>query len=264
MTTATQLTSNEIRVYWQPGCTSCLRTKEFLIRHGIPFASRNVLGDDQAFEELAHFGLRQVPIVTKGESWANGQVLADVAKLVGVHGLNFKMLTVAELRRRLGLVLDAAIRFFKQLPDDKLHALLPNRPRSYTDLMYHIFNNVDAFLEEKDGIRLVFDSYNRFPSPDANSREAILAYAADVQDRFNKWYAGPGTTFDWSATADVYYGDQTQHQFFERTMWHSGQHTRQLQWVLEGLGIQVDGPLGPEMWKDLPMPEKVWDDEKIA
>jgi len=34
--------------------------------------------------------------------------------------------------------------------------------------------------------------------------------------------------------------------------------------VLEGLGIQVDGPLGPEMWKDLPMPEKVWDDEKIA
>ena len=82
MTTATSLVSNEIRVYWQPGCTSCLRTKEFLTRHGIPFASRNVLGDDQAFEELAHFGLRQVPIVTKGESWANGQVLADVAKLV--------------------------------------------------------------------------------------------------------------------------------------------------------------------------------------
>ena len=84
MTTATQLTSNEIRVYWQPGCTSCLRTKEFLIRHGIPFASRNVLGDDQAFEELAHFGLRQVPIVTKGESWANGQVLADVVSSIGV------------------------------------------------------------------------------------------------------------------------------------------------------------------------------------
>jgi len=158
MTTASPLTSDEIRVYWQPGCTSCLRTKEFLTRHGIPFASRNVLGDDKAFEELAHFGLRQVPIVTKGESWANGQVLADVAKLVGVHGLNFKMLTVAELRQRLGKVMDAALRFYRQLPEDKLHALLPNRPRSYTDLMYHIFNNVDAFLEEKDGIRLVFDS----------------------------------------------------------------------------------------------------------
>jgi len=32
-----------IHAYWQPGCTSCLRMKEFLTRHGVPFVSRNVL-----------------------------------------------------------------------------------------------------------------------------------------------------------------------------------------------------------------------------
>ncbi len=62
MTTATPIRDDAIRVYWQPGCTSCLRTKEFRAKNGVPFLSRNVLADDAAFEELKHFGLRQVPI----------------------------------------------------------------------------------------------------------------------------------------------------------------------------------------------------------
>jgi glutaredoxin len=253
-----------IRVYWQPGCTSCLRTKEFLARHGVPFESRNVLADDGAFDELRHFGLRQVPIVTRGEQWANGQVLADVAQLIGVHGLSFAMLPVDELQRRLLAVLDGAERFYRQLPDARLHDLLPNRPRSYTDLTYHIFNNAEAFLEEKAGIALTFDSYNRFPAPESNGRADILAYATDVRRRVGAWFDGPGRDTDWTAKADVYYGIQTQHQFLERTTWHSGQHTRQLMWVLEGLGVAPDRPLPPATFTGLPMPEKVWDDEQIA
>src|SRR3546814_2461202 len=85
---STETKNTEIRVYWQPGCTSCLRTKEFLSSHGIPFVSRNVLADENAFAELSRFGLRQVPIVTLGDKWANGQVLADVARLVGITDLN--------------------------------------------------------------------------------------------------------------------------------------------------------------------------------
>ena len=251
-----------IRVYWQPGCTSCLRTKEFLARHGVPFESRNVLADDGAFDELKRFGLRQVPIVTRGDGWANGQVLADVARLVGVHGLSFNILPVKELASRLRFILESADRFFRQLPDANLHDLLPNRPRSYTDLTYHIFNNADAFLEEKAGIPLTFESYNRFPAPDANTRADILAYSADVQRRLSAWFEGPGQSIDWSARADVYYGVQSQQQFLERTTWHSGQHARQLSWVLEGLGIAPNQPMPSETFAGLPMPEKVWDDEK--
>jgi hypothetical protein len=28
-----------LKAYWQPGCTSCLRMKEFLTLHGVPFVS---------------------------------------------------------------------------------------------------------------------------------------------------------------------------------------------------------------------------------
>lgn len=259
-----QAATDVIRVYWQPGCTSCLRTKEFLTRHGIEFESRNVLADTEAFKELSAFGLRQVPIVTKGDKYANGQVLKDVAELVGVTGINLSVLPVDELYGRLQTILAGSERFFRQIPDNALHNLLPNRPRSYTDLVYHIFNNADAFIEEKEGIPLTFDSYNRFPAPDHNSRQDILDYAAHVNKRLNDWFTKNQSSFDWKAKADVYYGDQTQHQFLERTTWHSGQHARQMMWVLEGMSIAPDNPLPPSTFEGLPMPEKVWDDEKIS
>src|SRR5690606_39888204 len=50
---ATENAAPEIRAFWQPGCTSCLRMKEFLQRHGVPFTSVNVLEEKGAMEELA-------------------------------------------------------------------------------------------------------------------------------------------------------------------------------------------------------------------
>ena len=261
---STTTSDDAIRVYWQPGCTSCLRTKEYLTRHGVAFESRNVLADEAAFAELARFKLRQVPIVTRGDKWANGQVLADVAALVGIDEREAGMLPVAEQRARLERVLEATGRYLRQLPDAELETLLPNRPRSHADLVYHIYNIADAFLEEKEGIALTFDSYNRIPTREGASKAALLAYGDEVRSRITGWFNGPGKATDWNARADVYYGEQSQHQFLERTLWHSGQHMRQLMWVLERNGIAPERPLGEETFGGLPMPQKVWDDEVIA
>jgi hypothetical protein len=260
MSTATTPADDTVRVYWMTGCTSCLRTKEFLTRHGVPFLSRNVLADDGAYEELERFGLRQVPIVTRGDAWANGQVLADVAKLAGIAWGGARILPVAELHLRLETLLLAALRFLEQLPEEALDRQLPNRPRSYADLAYHIFNIADAFLEhEEAGIPLTFDSYNRVPQPGPAMKARLLAYGAEVQRRLADWFDGPGRSRDWRARADVYYGEQTLHDFLERTTWHAGQHVRQLAWVLEGMGIAPEEPLGRAVFEGLPMPEKVWD-----
>ena len=247
---------DQIRVYWMTGCTSCLRTKEFLARRRVPFLSRNVLVDDGAYAELERFGLRQVPIVTRGEAWANGQVLRDVAELVGIDLGAPQILPVAELRRRQDAILAGAARFIAQLPEATLATQLPDRPRSHADLAYHIVNIVDAFLEHEAGIPLTYEAYFRLP-PSAD-RAALLAYATDVRARLNAWFDGPGRTRDWTSTAEVYYGAQSLHEFLERTTWHSGQHTRQLMWVLEGMGIAPDGRLDDALWAGLPMPEEVW------
>ena len=77
--------SEPLKAYWQPGCSSCLRMKEFLQRHGVAFESINVLADKDAFADLARLGIRSVPIIRRGDDWANGQVLRDVARIAGIH-----------------------------------------------------------------------------------------------------------------------------------------------------------------------------------
>src|SRR6202030_883885 len=133
-----------VKAYWQPGCTSCLRMKEFLTRHGVPFVSVNVLEDTDGFAELASLGIRTVPIVRRGADWANGQVLRDVARVAGIPWGGASMLPVPEMCDRLVEIQTTAQRLFAQIPDAALGTQLPNRPRSYAQLAYHIFNIADA------------------------------------------------------------------------------------------------------------------------
>jgi len=254
-----------LKAYWQPGCSSCLRMKEFLQRHGVAFESINVLADKDAFADLARLGIRSVPIIRRGDDWANGQVLRDVARIAGIDWGGSRILPPEELKARLDLFQSAARRFLAQLPDDKLPVLLPNRPRSYASLAYHIFSIADAFLDhELDGRRLDENAYNRVPGPGEDTRAALTGYGEAVAKRIAGWWAARGATTDWTRPADVYYGAQSVHEFFERTTWHCGQHLRQFMMVLDQLGIPPRERLGPEAFAGLPMPEKVWDDEAGA
>ena len=259
----TSLGAPMVKAYWQPGCTSCLRMKEFLTKHGVPFVSVNVLEDKDAFEELASLGIRSVPIIRRGEDWANGEVLRDVARVAGIQWGGTQVLPPPELAARLLAIQNAAHRLFAQIPDDKTGRLLPHRPRSYAQLAYHTFNIADAFLEhEVQGLPLKEGVYGRIPPPEMDTKAKILAYGQDVRERFEAWWDELGRTADVSRRANVYYGDVTVHEFLERTTWHSGQHVRQLIMVLDMLGIEPDRPIGQETFAGLPMPEKVWDDER--
>jgi hypothetical protein len=251
-----------VKAYWQPGCTSCLRMKEFLARHGVPFVSVNVLEDEEGFAELAALGLRTVPIVRRGNDWANGQVLRDVARVAGIAWGGAPILPVPELCDRLVEIQSTAQRLFAQIPDAALGQQLPHRPRSYAELAYHIFNIADAFLEhEVGGLPLKEGAYARVPAPGHDGKAAVLAYGTDVLRRFQAWRDGPGRATDFTGKARVYYGDVTLHDYLERTTWHSGQHVRQLVMVLGILGIAPDRPPTAATFAGLPMPEKVWDDE---
>ena len=105
-----------------------MRTKGFLTQHGVAFVCVNVLHDEGAFAELAALGLRTVPVVRRGNNWANGQVLRDVARVAGIPWRGTSMLPAAELVARLSTIQGAAQRPFAQLPDATLCRILPNRP----------------------------------------------------------------------------------------------------------------------------------------
>jgi glutaredoxin len=252
-----------VKVYWQPGCSSCLKTKEFLISNGIEFESINVLEDEQGFKDLEAFGVRLVPIVARGEKWANGAVFRDVAKVAGFEWAGHKMLSPVEMVERINGILSGARRFTAQIPEQNLDDILPGRPRSYRQLSYHIANIPEVFLDyQEQGTPYTYEALLSILPAELKTREDLLNWSESVQTRFNTWWEREGKDKDFSQPADVYYGDVSLHEVLERTGWHSGQHTRQLMLTLEKLGIPPLDPLGDDAFAGLPMPQNVWDNER--
>ncbi len=270
----------EVHLYWATGCTSCLRVKEFLERTDTAFVSHNVIKketednsasssessvgiqgvDPELMDEMAAHGLPQhVPIVRQGDDWADGKDLKNVAELVGIE-YDAEPLPVDELYRRLKVLLETTQTYLELLPDDELETHIPNRPRSYADLVQHIFSLPDVFLMHEAGVPMT--GVPRMEHHwDHHSKTALGTYGSSVHGRLDDWFETAGQRCDWSETADVFWGQPTKHAFFERTTWHTGQHVRQLEWVLEhDCGVDIDTPLDDTLWDGLPMPEKVWND----
>jgi len=252
-----------LKVYWQPGCSSCLKTKEFLIANGVEFQSVNVLEDKNGFDELEALGLKLVPIVARGDDWANGAVFRDVARVAGFQWNEHNMLAPSDLVSRINGILEGASRFAAQIPEDVLDTQLPDRPRSYRQLAYHIFNIPDVFLDyvENDA-PYTYEALASILPDDMASKQDLLDYGTRIRDRFNQWWETAGRDTDFEQPGNVYYGDVSLHEVLERTGWHSGQHTRQVMLTLTKLGITPDNPLTDAAFAGLPIPINIWDNEK--
>ena len=214
--------------------------------------------------ELLHsLGAKSVPVVSKGGEFVYAQSLKAVAELLDLDVSVGPQLTMPELVDKMEIVLTAAERLWRQMPNDRLGDNLPNRDRSYRVLGHHIFRIPEAFLEMTQGATLTNELLTTPPPADMTTVEQITGYGGDVRDRFKKWWLGvEDVTGD--QMVPTYYGDQPILEVLERTTWHAAQHVRQSRMILEQMGITPDRPLSPEDLDGLPVPDKVWDDEPEA
>ncbi len=250
--------SESIRVYWQPGCTSCLRTREFLEARDIGYESINVRKSATAMDELARFGARSIPVVARGDQWIYAQDLDTLADFVGVE-IGGEALPVAALVEQLDRVLAAGQRFASQIPLNRLQDRLPGRNRSYLDLGYHLFVVAEGFLEAVRGGELTEVQFLKKPPPEFNTGAHVAAFGSQVRDELGNWWQSNQASVPDSV--QTFYGAHSTRSVLERTCWHAAQHCRQLESLLVALGIEPDGRLGAMELDGLPMPEKVWDDE---
>ena len=251
-----------LKVYTVPGCSACMRTKEFLTKHNVKFISVNAFEDKQAFEELAKIGVKRIPIAARGKHWADGQILRDLARVAGIKLEKEIKLSPEELAERSNKVMSAARNLAGRIPQDELSVLLPGRPRSYKQLCVHIFQIFEMYLElVEENKRFEFLSYLRDVPVDVTTVADVQRFGGEMQTRFNKWWQRAGRMADFNAKADVYYGEVSLHHFFERTVWHSAHHTRQLQRIVQQLGFSVANGLKPEDLDGLPLPEGEYDDK---
>lgn len=251
--------SPALRVYWRPGCSSCVKVKEFLSGLGIDYESVNVSARPEAMEELLALGVRTVPVVARGSEYVFAQELADVSRFVG-REVTFRRLPAPELVKKWLTILEAAQRHVVQLPPERLaERATPGRDRSIRDLAYHVYQIPDAFLQAvEDGVEDLTAVYNAPPPAATKTPGDIRAYGAAVSARLRRWWAGVEDK-TCAGSLQTYYGSQPLHHVLERSTWHSAQHARQIVAVLEGFGIAPEGPLTPEDYAGLPMPAGLWE-----
>ncbi len=246
-------------VYWQPGCSSCLRAKEFLTANGVDFVSVNVREDIAGAEALTKSGIMTVPIVTRGDDYVHGQDLDELARFIGVDPKREK-LPADELAGRIGIVLNAASRYVRQIPDDVLTRPLPGRDRTALDLAYHVAMVVRAFLDATEGGSINYEHFER-RTPSGAKAKTVGFVLQQTAAEFARWYASA----EKPATLRTYYGPQPFHNILERTCWHTAQHTRQLMTLVSLAGLAPDGPLASADFAGLPMPQEIYDDQvKLA
>jgi glutaredoxin len=251
--------SPALRVYWRPGCSSCVKVKEFLSGLGLPFQSIDVSARPEAMEELRAMGVRTVPVVARGGEYVFAQELADVSRFVG-RKVDFRRLPAPELVQKWLTVLAAAQRHVMQLPPERLgERATPGRDRSIRDLAYHVYQVPDAFLQAvEDGVEDLTAIYNAPPPAATQTPGDIRAYGAAVSARLRRWWTGVEDK-TCAGSLRTYYGLQPLHHVLERSTWHSAQHARQIIAVLERFDIAPDRPLTAEDYAGLPMPAGLWE-----
>lgn len=220
-----------------------------------------MLNDAGGRERLLKLGVRNVPVVSKGESYVFGQDLEDVAEFVGLQGTGHTPLPPDQLMSKWTNVLRVAQGLVRQIPDDKINErVIPNRDRAIRLLAHHVFRIGEAFLETvTDGVEYAIQHAN-VPPKDGTfmTGTEIACYGDEVIERLEKW---------WTALDDkscmhklpTFYGPQPMHTVLERSTWHSAQHARQLAHVLERFGVEPQRRLTADEIAGLPLPERLFE-----
>lgn len=200
-----------------------------------------------------------MPVVARGGEFVFAQLIKDVVEFLGIDEDVGPKLSPADLVARADHIWTAAVRYVGQMPDASLDKELPNRPRSYRVLMHHLFQVPTAFLEaRRSGGALEYERLVAPPPENVRSSADVARFGEALRQDFAAWAAAEGDNLG-QGRMPTYYGEQPTHEVLERTVWHSTQHVRQIMSLLEQEGVAIDRPLGPEDFRNLPLPGPVWD-----
>ena len=210
--------------------------------------------------ELRKLGARSVPIVSRGGDFVFAQVIKDVVDFLDLPDDTAPELSPAALAAKLDRVLETAVRLTRQMPDERLEDVLPNRPRSWRVLMHHVYQIPVAFLDMDEHDRtLTYESMTEPPPDGMRAGAAIADHGEKVRARFSAWWNRVAGS-DFSGRVPTYFGTTTRHEMLERTVWHTAQHVRQVASLLEQAGVAPDQPLAGDDLRGLPLTDKVWDE----
>jgi hypothetical protein len=209
----------------------------------------------EGLKDLERFGINHPPAVVIGDRAVQGWNPEGIAELVGKQYVEPAKLELKELVRLLDKVLTAAQRAIRQFRTEQLKIMPPGRNRDTRHLGYHIFRVAQAYPNAMERGGFPDGWLEAAPPPEIKDSEDIAEFGQTVRERVAEFVQRKDA---FTGEVDSYYGRLKALDFFERTVWHSAQHLRQLYALLESIGITPLDPLPEAEFKLLPLPENLW------
>ena len=250
------MAADSIEVYWVPGCSSCLRMKEFMETTGRAFESIDLSRQPDRAEKLARIGVH-APAVVVGERGVQGIDLVGIAQLVGHDYDPPDMLAPDVLRDRYRVVMTALDSHAAQLAEHDLDWRSPANDRSVRFLVAHAATIMRMFVDTRH--RDDFDNSGA-PPPDLAATGDVAAlrdWARGTVEQFERWWAEVGHDDPFDRILRTTWGHRTLHEVFERAVWHTTHHVRQLQDWMSQFGRPPASPLSEEDLRGLPLPNRM-------
>lgn len=245
-----------VQAYWMPGCSSCLRMKEFISKSGRDWVAINADEDPQARADLKANEM-MLPAARAGDRWVSGVDLAAVAKLLDVPYEPPAIMPAQELAARYNLNLDVARSIIGQMTDEMLIATLPDRERPMLDVGCQVASVMRSFLSAYYDDRHDTGFYSK--PDDVQAWQDVITRLDETRRLFKTWWEEDGNDDALDRVTQTYWGYPTLLEVLEREVWHTTQHTRQLEYVLKQAGIAPDLLLTQAHLTGLPLPEGIHD-----
>ena len=146
------MNAQSIRVFWQPGCSACVKVKEFLTGLGVPLESVDVLNDAEGAADLRRLRREIAAGRCRADASSSWAITRSVQSFVGVKAKSAERLPPVELVARWFDVLAIEKSLVAEIPVDKLgHRPIPNRDRTLRDLACHTYQVPDVFVRNVEG-----------------------------------------------------------------------------------------------------------------
>jgi uncharacterized damage-inducible protein DinB len=219
----------------------------------------NIAGNAEGQMRLSGHGFDAVPVVCLDDECVPGGDLGAIARLLYLDYEPPVTLTPAQLFGKWMLVLDAAKRYLQQAPLAGLSHKSPDRDRTFRELGWHIVLIPRAFVTAYDTNEFPNSLFAEKDVPVELTGGDIAAEMAESQRVVQTWWQDAGSQDPLDRVLETYWGAHTLLESFEREVWHTAQHTRQVMMFLRQLEVEPDQPLTTEDLTGLPLPEGVWD-----
>ncbi len=154
---------------------------------------------------------------------------------------------------RLLALLDFAARYTRQLPADALRVKPPGNELTNLDLAYHVPQVVVGFLDAALGGRLTTEHFERRTPEHFESAEQVAGLTQSVAQALAVWWGANQSRLP--DALDTFDGPQTPGELLERTTIHVGRHVRQLENILQSLGVEPEPRLPDMLLAGLPPPD---------